>query len=329
MTDIFEGKIRRHFIIAICLLLSFQLWAAMPKQRVIIDCDLAGDIDDAFALALALTSPELQIEGIIMDHGLTEKRAQVACKLLYLTGREDIPVLVGRQTPSIVGRDSMLAPVSPQFYWAEGFSRLKPSGQNAADFIIKKLRQSPHEIILITTGPLPNIMDVLQKDPQVLKLAKHVYAMFGSFYMGYDGSPIPSAEWNVAADVQAAQAFLNSGAQINLAGLDVTTLVRLEKGQREKLWLRKSPLTDALSSLYVLWGYETPVLYDAVAIGMIIWPDLFSLRDANVRVAGKGFTTVQNELPANCAIGLGIEKEEFIARMMQRLLQQNLDRENK
>ena len=94
----------------ILLLMTLDLAAAPSKQKIILDCDLGGDIDDAFAIALVLTSPEFEVLGITLDHGLTEKRAQVACKLLYQIGMEQIPVAVGRQTPNVVGKDKELGP---------------------------------------------------------------------------------------------------------------------------------------------------------------------------------------------------------------------------
>jgi hypothetical protein len=39
------------------------------KQKIILDCDLGGDIDDAYALALVLSSPEFDVLGIVMDYG--------------------------------------------------------------------------------------------------------------------------------------------------------------------------------------------------------------------------------------------------------------------
>ena len=68
------------------------------KQKIIFDCDLGSDIDDAFALGLILASPEFEVLGIVMDHGLTDKRAQVAAKMLYLTKRTDIPIFAGKLT---------------------------------------------------------------------------------------------------------------------------------------------------------------------------------------------------------------------------------------
>jgi len=293
---------------------------------VILDCDIGGDIDDAFAMALVLTSPEFEVLGITLEHGLTEKRAHLACKLLYETGLDQIPVAVGRQTPNVVGKDKEPGPYSPQFRWAEGFSRLKPISTSARDFIIEMLRKYPHEIIVFGVGPVPNMADVIEKDPEALKLVKHIYSMFGSFFMGYDRGPVPSAEWNVYADVVSAKKFADSGAAITYAGLDITTFVTLEEKQRLQLLMRQSPLTNALCGLYALWGGETPVLYDAVAVGMALWPDLFTSRSAHVRVIDGGFSVVDESKPPNCEVGISVKKEEFLKRLMNRLLEQNLGR---
>ena len=182
----------KYKLILIFCFIALNLFS-QEKQKIIFDCDLGGDIDDAFAVALILASPEFEVLGFVMDQGDTPKRAQVACKMLYETGMEDIPVVVGRKTNDYF---------TSQFHWAEGFETVKPINKNATDFIIENLRKYPDEIILFTVGPVPNIMDVLKKDPDALKLAKHVYSMFGSYYMGYDTGPIPSAEWNVRGDEQ-------------------------------------------------------------------------------------------------------------------------------
>ncbi len=157
------------FIIIFCILLIIHIVYPAEKQKIIFDCDLGGDIDDAFAMALILTSPEFEVLGFVMDHGNTPKRAQVACRMLYECGLEHIPVVVGRHTPSVVGEDTELAGDSHQFAWAEGFDKVKPIKQNAADFIIEKLRKYPNEIILFTVGPVPNIRDIIEKDLNRIK----------------------------------------------------------------------------------------------------------------------------------------------------------------
>jgi inosine-uridine nucleoside N-ribohydrolase len=175
------------------------------------------------------------------------------------------------------------------------------------------------------------MQDLLKKDGEALKLARRVVSMFGSFYMGYNGGPIPDAEWNVRADVGAAKQFVNSGAKITYAGLEVTTMVKLGEEERMRLLYRKSPLTDALCGLYSLWRYEPyakpdPTLFDAVAVGMVLWPELFTTRKAHIKVLDGGYTVIDESLPPNAEIGMTIQKDEFIRRIMERYLKQNLMR---
>ena len=302
-------------------LLSFGMAGAAGKQKVILDCDLGDDIDDAFAVGLILASPEFEVLGLVMDFLDTGKRAEVACRMLYETGREDIPVVAGRKTGE--GK-------APQLQWASGFEKVKPVDEAAADFIIRNLRENPGEVVLFTVGPVPNMKDIMEKDPEALKLAKRVVSMFGSFYMGYGRSPVPSAEWNVKADADAARSFLSSGVNHLFAGLDVTTYVNLDQGDRDRLAQRNSPLTDSLMALYTLWANQRdpepdPILYDAVAVGMVLWPELFTTRKAFVKVTDEGYTVIDESMEPNCEIGMSINKEEFIRRSMKRYLQLTID----
>ena len=63
-----------------------------------VDTDIGDDIDDAFALGLALRSPELQVLGVTTTFGNTELRAKLASRLLQEAGRADIPVAAGTPT---------------------------------------------------------------------------------------------------------------------------------------------------------------------------------------------------------------------------------------
>lgn len=313
--------------------LSFNALAA-SKQKVIFDCDLAGDVDDAYAVALLLTSPEFEVLGLVMDHGHTWGRARVAGRLLYELGLDDkIPIVVGRPTPGIVGQQSAIAGESHQFIWGHGFEHWKPASTNAAEFIIQNLRKYPNDVILFTVGPVCNLEDVMKQDPEALKLAKRVISMFGSFKMGYGGpGTTPEPEWNVRADVQAARALMASGAKLELAGLDTTTMVKLGEADRLRLLYRNSPLTDALSGLYILWRYEDyarpdPTLFDVVPIGMVLWPELFTSRPAHVRVTDTGLTELVEDAPPNCRIGVTVDKDELVKRVMDRYLKQNLMRQ--
>ncbi|MDI9865538.1 nucleoside hydrolase [Flectobacillus sp. DC10W] len=313
-------KLKLTIVLTFMTLMLF----GQTRQKVIFDCDLGDDIDDAFALAMLLTNQDkLDILGITTCYGRTNDRAKVALKMLYETGQDKIPVALGRNTSNTDARANWYA---EQFYWAKDFNKLKPIQQSATDFIIENLRKYPNEVIIISVGPVTNMADVIDKDPQALKLAKKVYAMFGSFYIGYNTHPSIDAEWNVKVDIPASKKFVNSGANIVYAGLDVTAMVKLDKVKRDILLMRQSVLTNALSGLYVLWGNETPTLFDPVAIGMILYPELFKTKKINISVDDKGFTRVNENQVPNAEVGVSIDSNEFVNRIMKSYLFQNLER---
>ena len=67
-------------------------------EKIIIDTDIGDDVDDAFALALAVKSPELQVLGVMTTFGDTEARAKITDRFLGEVGRGEIPVLAGKAT---------------------------------------------------------------------------------------------------------------------------------------------------------------------------------------------------------------------------------------
>ena len=91
----------KNTIVTLFVLMVFSLCNAGEKQKVILDCDLGGDIDDAFAVAMMLSAQdEFDILGFCMDYGDTEVRGRIALRMLYETGLDHIPVYIGRKTRS-------------------------------------------------------------------------------------------------------------------------------------------------------------------------------------------------------------------------------------
>ena len=62
------------------------------KIPVILDTDIGGDIDDTWALAMMLKSPELDVKLVVTDTGNTTYRVKVAAKMLEIAGRTDFDV---------------------------------------------------------------------------------------------------------------------------------------------------------------------------------------------------------------------------------------------
>ena len=82
-----------------------------------------------------------------------------------------------------------------------------------------------------------------------------------------------------------------------------------------------------LYSLFDSFNSREFALFDAVAIGMFLWPDLFRTRETFLKVDDGGFTVMDDSKNANCEIGMHINKEVFLKRIMRRYVRQNLDRE--
>src|SRR5262245_6694416 len=61
------------------------------KIPVLIDTDIGFDLDDPLALGLALVSPELDVRGVTTVDGDAHTRAQLVARLLFESGRKDIP----------------------------------------------------------------------------------------------------------------------------------------------------------------------------------------------------------------------------------------------
>src|SRR5260221_9787205 len=90
--------IPKTYSLCVVLMLLTALCHAQTPEKIIIDTDIGDDVDDAFAVALALRSPELKILGVSTTFGDTEIRAKLADRLLGEVGREHIPVAVGTPT---------------------------------------------------------------------------------------------------------------------------------------------------------------------------------------------------------------------------------------
>ena len=331
------------YLLPALLLVSMAPVVAQPAaepQKVLFDCDIGSDIDDAYALALLLASPEIELVGITVGHARTRDRAPLALRMLWETGLGHIPVHVGRETPLVTLRDGnpheqfAEAPYNRQFHWARGFDEVQPQATPAAEFIVETLAAAPGEITLLTVGPVTNIGDALELDPGVLKNAKRVVSMYGSIRSGYDGGDA-QREWNVLADAASSRIFdagvQAGGTDVVYIPLDVTDHVRLDTDRRLHLHMRGTPLTEAVTALYSLWRNEernqtTPRLFDAVAVGYILWPELFGLEHGRVTVDERSMTLFEPGAEPASTVALEIDDAGFIEQMMLRFLEQNLHR---
>ena len=287
--------------------------APAPPQLAILDTDIGDDIDDAFALALALKSPEIKLLGVTTAYGDTELRARLVDRYLAAVGRSEIPVAYGASTPH--------SNVFTQAAYAEQQPNHK--GPEAVEFLLGLIRRHPGEITLIAIGPLTNIDAAIKKDPATFRKLKRVVMMGGSIYRGYGEHNPPDAEWNISRDPAGLRALLASGVPVFMMPLD-STQIHLETSEREQIFAHGSPVTDQLTLLYHQWkaaseGHpDAPTLYDPVAVTYAIHPDLCPATPIRIEVDDKGFTRPVDGAP-NAQVCLKSDEKGFLDLLLARL----------
>ena len=300
-----------------------QVSANSPKagsapQMVIIDTDIGDDIDDAFALALALKSPELKILGVTTTFGNTEMRARLLDRYLQAVGRNDIPVFAGPASKTDNGMtQAAYAKRAPEKRHDDG-----------AEFILREARQHPGQVTLIGIGPLFTVQAAIERDPAAFKKLKRVVIMGGSIERGYgtdaQGKPKPpEPEWNILCDPAGAKALLASGVPVFMMPLD-STQVPLDSAMRDSMFAHGSPLTDQLTLLYHEWigntpnHSPTPTLFDPVAVTFTFRPDLCPAKPMHIEINDKGLTTSGPGVP-NAQVCLESDEKSFLALLAKRL----------
>jgi len=282
------------FWITVCLI-SGVANAGEPIS-VIFDTDIGGDIDDTWALAYLLRSPELDLKLVVTDFGDTVYRAKVAAKLLEVAGRDDVPIGIGLRQSEEGG---------PQQEWVETYALENYPGvvhQDGVQAMIDTIRSAKEPITIIGVGPAPNLKAALERAPDIAQKARFV-GMYGSVRVGYNGSPKPEAEWNVRADVEAVRAILAAPWEVTLTPLDTCGLLKLTGNRYAAVRDSKDPLAQAIIENYRLWlplidwlpkttdpDLESTVLFDIVAVYLAFAEDYVEIEEIGLRVTDEGMT---------------------------------------
>jgi inosine-uridine nucleoside N-ribohydrolase len=277
------------------LLLSAAPALSRPEASapvpVILDTDVGDDIDDAFALALALSDRRVEVVGITAAWGDTRTRVLLIRRLLAALGRSDVPVAQGPAGPGG-------APFT-QKTWALGATDKGPT-PDAIEFIRSRAAARPGQITLVALAPLVTVQATLARDPAAFATLKGIVVMGGSIGAGYRAGgalPVatPSAEYNIASAPAALTAVLGSGVPVTLFPLD-STQIDLEEVERDRLFAHGSAATDALTLLYHqwrlwnVWGRITPTLFDVVPVAWLIDPSVCAPMPMRIAVDAQGYT---------------------------------------
>ena len=177
---------------------------AAGKIPILVDCDTG--IDDSLALLYAAASPECELVAVTCTAGNVSARqvAENTRAILELSGRPDVKVAIGRETPLV--RPLVTTPEThgPR---GIGYAELPPatmplSPRYSPDLIVEEARRRPGELTLVTLAPLTNVALALQLEPELPRLLKRIVIMGGAYRVS--GNTAPTTEWNVSCDPEAA-----------------------------------------------------------------------------------------------------------------------------
>lgn len=264
-------------------------------KKILMDCDPGHD--DMVAIMLAAASDEIDLLGIttVAGNQIGEKTFRNALRILTLINRKDIPVARGFDRPIV--RELVVAPEIHGVSGLDGADLPEPAVEplkvHAVDFIVETLRKSSGGIYLVPTGPLTNVAVALLKAPDIKEKIERIVLMGGAVF---DSNTTPAAEFNIFVDPEAAKIVFESGVPITMVGLDVTDKAIFNFNDIEKLRKFNGKVSRVVAPLLKffgnankeIYGFNGAPLHDALAVSVLINPDVVKTRFLHVDIETKG-----------------------------------------
>ena len=288
--------------------------AIPPRIPVILDTDIGTDIDDTWALAQLLRSPELDPRLILTGAGNIDFRTAVTARYLQVSGRTD--VLIGRGVQAWDTASSH----RNQEPWIKGYDLASYPGEILEDGVgrmIEVIESSPMPVTIIAIGPAVNLAAALARAPGIAARCRLV-GMFGSFDVGYDGAKIPSAETNVRLVPDAfRQVMAAPWLDVLITPLDTCGLAILDGENYRRIWSATTdPMMRALIENYCLFAprvtwmhcdffaVRSTVLFDCVAIYLAYAEGLVEIETVRFTITDDGFTRRDANGPYTARVAL-------------------------
>lgn len=254
---------------SILLLSATHVSAQESRQKLILDCDTANEIDDLYAIVRMLHQDKYDVIGLTSAqwfHYLGRQDSVQASQadnedLLRILGRRELPSPMGAERP--MGKP-----------WGGDDAKDSP----AAQFIIKHARAIPagQRIVVVCTGASTNLASAI-------KLAPEIAARIDAYLMGFrydvERGVWNKSEFNVRRDLNAADFLLNQ------AALDLhimsATLSKAFTFDRDDTFARHKRMGELGRYLTAKWNTKfkdskTWVMWDLALVEAMLREDLSS-----------------------------------------------------
>ncbi|MGW4590452.1 nucleoside hydrolase [Amycolatopsis thermoflava] len=265
----------------------------MPTPLII---DTDPGVDDAFAIALAALSEDVELLGVTTVFGNVPLEATTlnARRVLALCGRADVPVAAGAARPLVHAQLQRASHV----HGSDGLSgrsaalpeparALEPGG--AVSLLVSLLEAATEPVTIAPIGPLTNIALLLAAHPEVREKIARIVVMGGGLA---GGNTTGAAEFNIWSDPEAARRVLvEEPVPCVLVPMDLTYRCAVDSTWLGKL-AASGPIGTALEALtpdYLAHyrkalGWDGIVLHDAVAVAEAIRPGILKTESYPIEV---------------------------------------------
>ncbi len=255
-------------------------------------------IDGAFAVALALLDPDIDVAGLAATAGNID--ADQATK--------NVHILVEQFDPP---RWPRLGAALPIEYELDGTRLHGPGGLGGVDFPCAKLhhphpsdklmvdlvRQHPNDVTIISMGPLTVLARALDRDAELPSLVHRMICLGGAWHEPGNASAV--AEFHFHCDPAAARQVLHCGAPLTLIPLDVmrkvvfppSDLLDLPSPNSQTSSFLRKIVPHGIRATSNLYGIEGFHLKDVLGIVALALPGAISARSMAVDVEVRGELT--------------------------------------
>ena len=294
-------------------------------------------IDGAFAVALALNDPDLDVLALLGTAGNVS--AEQATR--------NVHILIEQLDPP---RWPRLGAALPVEYEIDGTRLHGAGGLGGVQFpcaqlhhphpsdrlLVDMVRQHPHEVTVICMGPLTVLARALDRDPELPHLVHRLICLGGT--VGEPGNAGPVTEFHFACDPLAARQVLRCGAPITLIPLDVTRkvlfspadLMELPCGESRTCQFLRKIVPYGIMATSNLYGLEGFHLKDVLGVAALSVPGAVSTRMMAADVETRGELTrgmaVVDQRPwvksePNLEMGVGVDGaavRAYLERVLRR-----------
>ncbi len=292
------------------------------KPLLIIDTDPGHD--DAFAIMLIEASNQFEIVAITTVAG----NASIQCvtnnaRFLLDLMQVDYPLHSGAGKP--LRQELVVADVHGEGgLGGTTVTKVEPLSDDAVSVIVRLVRDNPNQVSILALGPLTNIAQAFQRDPELPILIDQIVIMGGAIEV--PGNKNRTAEFNFFVDPDAASIVFDSMAKKVLIPLDVCNSIVLTEEDFSVLQdttvypVISSMLREYIKGIKQYEKFDGALMYDVLAAYALMKPTAYQSKNMDVRIETEGHYTRGMSVAErrswgseteNCTVVTFIDKGDF------------------